>query len=108
MKTVFNFTRAAALGAAALCALAAPASADTVYWSTRDLLADASFFRTSQRVAYRQIDVTAEQRARIEARLGYRLAHDRYTIFVATTDGRVDGYAVFDDELGQHMPITFA
>ena len=32
----------------------------------------------------------------------------RYTIFVAETRGRVDGYAVVDDENGLHKPITFA
>jgi hypothetical protein len=103
MKTVFKIA-----SLAALLLGAAPARAERAFWSTRDLLADATFFRSSDRVTYLQIDVTPADRARIEARLGYRLARDRYTIFVASTDGHVDGYALFDEELGEHLPITFA
>src|SRR5262249_32206816 len=55
-----------------------------------------------------QIDLSAADRGRIEGRLGYKLGKDRYTIFVATTGDRVDGYAIFDEELGQHLPISFA
>lgn len=104
MKTVFNFT----FVVAALMLAALPARADTIYWTTRGLLADPTFFGASKRVDFRQFQLTAAERARIEARLGYRLPRERYTIFVATTGDRVDGYALFDDEPGQHLPITFA
>jgi electron transport complex protein RnfG len=104
MKTVFNFGLCAV---AAVLLAAGPARAET-FWTTRDLLGDASFFRGSERVGYKQFEPSAEQRARIEARLGYALPRARYTIFVATTGGHVDGYAVIDDENGQHLPITFA
>jgi hypothetical protein len=88
MKTVFKIAFSAALAAAASAPAAARAE---TYWTPRDLLAS-----------------TAEQRARIEARLGYPLAHNRWTVFVAQSGAHVDGYALFDDELGEHMPITFA
>ena len=102
MKTVFKIAPLLALLGAA------PAARADVYWSPRELLADPSFFRASEQVGYRQFDLTAEQRARIEQRLGYRLAKSRWTIFVATTGARVDGYALFDEELGEHQPISFA
>ena len=82
------------------------AHADTVYWQTRDLLA--SFFPSSQRVTFRKFDLDGAERSRVEQRLGYRLARDSYTFFVATTGDRVDGYALLDDENGQHLPISFA
>jgi hypothetical protein len=100
MKTVFKIVLFAALAAAA------PARADRVFWTPRDLLADA--FRSSATVGYRVFDLTPEQRARVEARLGYRLPRARYTIFVAQSGEHVDGYALIDDEPGEHMPITFA
>ena len=102
MKAVFNFV----LPLAALLT-AAPAAGET-FWTTRELLGDPSFFGASQRVTFRQFDLSPEQKARLEARLGYRPPRDRYTIFVAQTGDRVDGYAVFDDEMGQHLPISFA
>ena len=77
-----------------------------MYWQPRDLLAD--FFPASQKVGFRAITVDGELRRRVEQRLGYRLARGNYTIFVATTGERIDGYALFDDEPGQHLPISFA
>jgi hypothetical protein len=83
-----------------------PAHAQAVYYTTRDLLTD--FFQKSQRVAYRKIELTAGDRARLKARLGYEPARGSYTFFVAESNGKVDGYAIIDEENGEHMPITFA
>jgi Na+-translocating ferredoxin:NAD+ oxidoreductase subunit G len=95
---------------ALLCLLAgqpAPArAADVVYATPKSVLA--SFFPKSERVTYRMLPLDARAKTRLTHRLGYTPARDRYTIFVALTQGRVDGYAVIDDELGLHQPITFA
>ena len=56
----------------------------------------------------RSISRREQSPQRVEARLGYTLPRDSYTIFIATTGEHVDGYAVIDDELGEHLPITFA
>ena len=108
LKPVINFNRALAplLLAAGVLLAPAPARAQSVYWTTRDLLAD--FFKTSQKVSFKKFDLDAAQRRRIEHRLGYTLARTTYTFFVATTNNTVDGYALIDDESGQHLPITFA
>src|SRR5262245_60109497 len=114
MKSVFKIgtTRRPAVVAAALLSavLLAPATAraQTMFWSQRELLAD--FFKTSEQVTFQQFDLAASPtlRQQIAARLGYTPSRDRYTIYVARTAGHVDGYALFDDELGQHLPITFA
>jgi Na+-translocating ferredoxin:NAD+ oxidoreductase subunit G len=85
----------------------APASAaDVVYATPKSVLA--SFFPKSERVTYRTLTLDARVKARLTRRLGYTPARDSYTIFVALTQGKVDGYAVIDDELGLHQPITFA
>ena len=68
----------------------------------------ASFFPKSERVTYRTLTLDAREKARLAHRLGYTPARDSYTVFVALTQGKVDGYAVIDDELGLHQPITFA
>jgi hypothetical protein len=82
------------------------AKSETSYYSTRSMLA--AFFPNSEHVGYRTFAVDRTVRARLAQRLGYAPARDKYTIFVATTRGKVDGYAVVDDELGLHQPITFA
>ena len=82
------------------------ARGEASYYSTRSVLAE--FFPHSQRVTYRTFVLDAAARARLTQRLGYAPARDRYTIFIATSQGKIDGYAVVDDEKGLHQPITFA
>jgi len=109
MKTALKIaTRLLVLGALALPFVPAPARAQAVYFTPRELLAD--FFPQSAKVGYRQFDLPegCSTRQAIEQRLGYRLPRERYTVYVATTAGHIDGYAFFDDEAGQHLPITFA
>jgi electron transport complex protein RnfG len=79
---------------------------EVVYNTPKTVLA--SFFPKSERVTYRRVALDAGVKARLAHRLGYTPARDSYTIFVALTAGKVDGYAVIDDELGLHQPITFA
>jgi hypothetical protein len=86
--------------------LPCPARAQAVYFGTRELLGD--FFRHSQAVTYRRIELSEADRARVKARLGYDLKKPSYTFFIAQTNGKVDGYAIIDEENGEHLPITFA
>jgi electron transport complex protein RnfG len=65
-------------------------------------------FHGSERVTYLRVRLDASQRVQVEARLGRPLPKPEYTFFVATSHGHVDGYALFDDQLGQHEPISFA
>jgi hypothetical protein len=112
LRTVIKITGGAlamlfAVSAAAPRAHAdAPARTETSYYSTRAMLAE--FFPKSEHVGYRTFTLDQSIRARLAQRLGYAPARDKYTIFVATTQGKVDGYAVVDDEMGLHQPITFA
>lgn len=91
--------------AAALVLAVAPSTsrAEEVYWKTKDLLRD--FFRSSERVTY--VTVRPSEDPEIERALGYRPARPSYPVFVAVTKGKVDGYAFIDEEMGQHLPITF-
>ena len=89
-----------------LCGAPAPAHAETTYYTPRALRAE--FFPKSDRVTFRTFAVDPSLKARLTQRLGYAPVKDRYTVFVATTQGHIDGYAVIDDEPGLHQPITFA
>lgn len=105
MKIVFKIIFSG-IAFALLCATAAPARADQVYFTPRDLLAD--FFRASQNVTYKKVELDAATKQRLQHRLGYTPARSSYTFYVATSGGRVDGYAFIDEEKGEHLPITFA
>jgi hypothetical protein len=111
MKIVFNFNIRRYLGAcaAALVVLMAAehrATAEGVYFSTTDLLLD--FFPTSKNVGYQKVVLSPADRTRLTRRLGYNPARDAYTFFIARTGNRIDGYALFDEENGEHLPISFA
>lgn len=75
-------------------------------WSPRELLRQ--HFRASERVTHLRVAPSGEQRARVEARIGRSLPKPSYTFFVATSGDKIDGYALFDDQIGQHEPISFA
>ncbi len=106
MKIVFKITGTALL-AVALLGTPNTARADgAMYFSTRELLAD--FFRTSQSVTFKKVTLGSAELGRIQSRLGYTPARSTYTFYVAQTKGEIDGYALIDDEKGQHLPITFA
>lgn len=83
-----------------------PAEAAATYFTTAQVLKE--FFPKSQKVTYRKFPLTAEQSAALAKRLGYQAPRSEYVIFVALTGEHVDGYAVIDEERGQHEPITFA
>lgn len=82
------------------------AFAQTAFFTPRTMLSE--FFPRSQSVTFLRFDLTLEQRERLTRVLGYAPRKPSYTIYVAKTGDRVDGYAIMDDEKGQHLPISFA
>ena len=85
---------------------ALPARAAATYFTTPQVLKE--FFPQSQRVTYRKVKLGPAEQAALQGRLGYKPAKSEYVFFVATTGEHVDGYALIDEELGQHEQITFA
>jgi Na+-translocating ferredoxin:NAD+ oxidoreductase subunit G len=86
-------------------ALARPASAQGVYFTTESVLKE--LFATSERVRFVEV-VTESHKAALLARLGYVPVRAKYAVFIGQTGDTIDGYAVIDEERGQHLPITFA
>lgn len=93
-------------GALALLLVLAPASAsaEDVYFSTKALLKN--FFKASKRVTYVKIDATANA-DELRRTLGYVPKKKTYAVFIAKTGETIDGYAIVDEQMGQHLPITF-
>ena len=114
MKMIFNFLRRPlaqnlpywlATLALVLGVTTERAAAQATYYTPRALLGE--FFPKSQLVTYKKYDLTVEQRAHIEQKIGYALKKPSYTFYVAKTGETVDGYAIIDEEMGQHLPITY-
>jgi Na+-translocating ferredoxin:NAD+ oxidoreductase RnfG subunit len=77
-----------------------------VFFTVRDLLAQQ--FKASEHVSYVKVRPTLVQRQRVERQLGHALAKPEYVFYVAKTGEHTDGYALFDEERGQHELISFA
>jgi len=105
MKSILKGIISSFLLAGALLSL--PSTAESqVFHTVRGLLA--SRFSDSERVTFVQVRPDAAQRRSVERRLGRRLPRAEYTFYVAATGARVDGYALFDEERGQHELISLA
>jgi Na+-translocating ferredoxin:NAD+ oxidoreductase RnfG subunit len=109
MKTVFKSIFI--WGCAGLAAVVAngitPALAPAVDYTTPQALLSQQF-HGSERVTYVKVKPDPTQRAQLEARLGRPLPKPEYTFFVAQSHGQPDGFALFDEQVGQHEPISFA
>ena len=105
MKSVFN--KPAWIFVLALFGSGSAATSRAqVYFSVRGLLAEQ--FRQSELVDFERIQLSETDREGLEKRLGQKLERGEYIFYVAHSGGRVDGYALFDREIGQHEYIDFA
>lgn len=105
MKGVFNSPALLLAFAVASSGLAASGHAQ-VYYSVRGLLADQ--FRQSEIVDFKRVQLSVRLREQVERQLGEKLEKGEYIFYVAHSGDRIDGYAIFDREIGQHEYIDFA
>lgn len=108
MKTVFNFLFSRwAFWVVIVGALSArPVFAQTAYFTPRTVLAE--FFPRSQTITFERFVLSPAQVQRLTALLGYAPRKPSYTVYTAKTAESIDGYAILDEEKGQHLPISFA
>ena len=105
MKGVFNRTALLLAASLGVSGLAASGHAQ-VYYSVRGLLAEQ--FQQSELVDFQRVQLSGDRREGIERQLGQKLGKSEYIFYVAHSAGHIDGYALFDREIGQHEYIDFA
>ncbi len=105
MKSVFNRAAWMLVFLLAGSVLAANGHAQ-VYYSVRGLLAEQ--FRQSELVDFQRIQLSEKDRDLLGKRLGQKLEKGEFIFYVAHSGSHVDGYALFDREIGQHEYIDFA
>lgn len=77
-----------------------------VFHSVRGLLGNQ--FQGASSVSFLRLKPTASQKSAVEKALGQRLAKSEYVFYVAKKGADIVGYALFDQERGQHEMIDFA
>jgi Na+-translocating ferredoxin:NAD+ oxidoreductase RnfG subunit len=64
-------------------------------------------FPRSQQIRPEELRLTVEQKAKIQDRIGWKFPEESFRSFVGHTNGKVDGYAVIQETIGKHRPITY-
>jgi len=64
-------------------------------------------FAGSKEVVSEKKRLSADQKKRVEKEIGSKIAKEEWTFYIARSAGKIDGYAVIDNEIGKTEPITF-
>jgi H+/Na+-translocating ferredoxin:NAD+ oxidoreductase subunit G len=64
-------------------------------------------FPKSQQVRTEELRLTPDQKARIQEKIGWKFPEESFRAFKAESNGKVDGYAVVQETIGKHRPITY-
>ena len=64
-------------------------------------------FPKAQKIHAEELRLTPDQKLQIQDRIGWKFPEESFRAFQAETDGKVDGYAVIQETIGKHRPITY-
>lgn len=64
-------------------------------------------FPDSENIRRETLTLTAEQKAFVEQRIGWKFPETSFPVYVGETQGKVDGYAIVQNTIGKHRPITY-
>ena len=64
-------------------------------------------FPTAQKIHPEELRLTPEQKIRIQDQIGWKFPEESFKAFTAQSNGTVDGYAVIQETIGKHRPITY-
>lgn len=64
-------------------------------------------FPDSEKIRRETLTLTAEQKAFVEGAIGWEFPETSFDVFIGETRGKVDGYALIQNTIGKHRPITY-
>ena len=64
-------------------------------------------FPDSEKIRRETLTLTAEQKTFVEQVIGWEFPEYTFDVFIGETRGKVDGYAVVQNTIGKHRPITY-
>lgn len=64
-------------------------------------------FPDSEKIHREDLALTAEQKDFVEQRIGWKFPESSFPVFWGETQGKVDGYAIVQNTIGKHRPITY-
>ena len=64
-------------------------------------------FPKAQKIQAEELRLTPDQKLQIQDRIGWKFPEESFRAFKAETDGTAEGYAVIQETIGKHRPITY-
>ncbi len=64
-------------------------------------------FPDSEKIRRETLTLTAEQKTLVEQVIGWEFPEYTFDVFIGETQGTIDGYAVIQNTIGKHRPITY-
>ena len=64
-------------------------------------------FPDSEKIRRETLVLTPEQKAFVEEVIGWEFPETTFDVFIGETQGNVDGYALIQNTIGKHRPITY-
>lgn len=64
-------------------------------------------FPDSENIRRETLTLTAEQKEFVEQRIGWKFPETSFPVYLGKTNGKVDGYAIVQNTIGKHRPITY-
>jgi hypothetical protein len=61
----------------------------------------------SERIRQEIIRLTQDKKAQIEERIGWKFPEESFEVFVGETGNKIDGYALIQNTIGKHKPMTY-
>lgn len=64
-------------------------------------------FPESERVRKEIVRLHPDQKAQIEARIGWKFPEETFEVYIGETGSALDGYAMVQNTIGKHKPMTY-
>ena len=64
-------------------------------------------FPDSENIRHETLTLTPEQKELVEQRIGWKFPETSFPVYVGETQGVIDGYAIVQNTIGKHRPITY-
>ena len=64
-------------------------------------------FPDSERIRQETLTLTSEQKALVQERIGWHFPETSFEVYIGETNGTRDGFAVLQNTIGKHKPMTY-
>ncbi len=64
-------------------------------------------FPESETIRKETLPLTAEQKSVVEQAIGWKFPETSFDVYIGETKGDIDGYAIVQNTIGKHRPITY-